>query len=182
MDDPPGERRVTPDSARNRRDSALRELHDRYAGPLWRYVAALTGRPSDADDVVQETLLRAWRTSGILDEDPEALRGWLFTVSRHLVIDQARSANRRHEETRDEQPDEPVADRTEQLLDAILLQDALASLAPHHREAIVQAYYGGRSTAELARELGVAEGTVKSRLHYGLRALRLAFQERGVTR
>ncbi|WP_345751458.1 sigma-70 family RNA polymerase sigma factor [Microbacterium rhizophilus] len=182
MDDPPGERRVTQSSARDRRDAALRELHDRYAGSLWRYVVSLTGRPADADDIVQETLLRAWRTEGILDEDPEQLRGWLFTVARNLVIDQARSARRRHEETRDEQPDQPAADRTEQLLDTMLLQDALASLGPHHREVIVRAYFGGRSTAELARELDVAEGTVKSRLHYGLRALRLAFQERGVTR
>lgn len=164
------------------RDVALRELHDRHAGAIWRYVVALTGRPADADDVVQETLLRAWRTPGILDEDPDQLSGWLFTVARHLVIDQARSARRRHEQTQDEPADEAVEDRTEELLDAILLQDALASLHEHHREVIVRAYFGGRSTAELARELQIAEGTVKSRLHYGLRALRLAFQERGVTR
>jgi RNA polymerase sigma-70 factor (ECF subfamily) len=182
MEDPAEERRVMPGRARDRRDAALRELHHRYAGRLWRYVVSLTGRPADADDVVQETLLRAWRTEGILDEDPEELRAWLHTVARHLVIDQVRSARSRHEQTRDAQPDALVADRTEQLLDAILLQDALATLAAHHREVIVAAYYGGRSTAELARELGIAEGTVKSRLHYGLRALRLAFQERGVTR
>ena len=51
-----------------------------------------------------------------------------------------------------------------------------------HRAVIVHAYYGGRSTAEIARELGIPEGTVKSRMHYGLRALKLALQEKGVTR
>lgn len=166
----------------HRRDAALRELHDRHAAAIWRYVVALAGHPADADDVVQETLLRAWRTPGILDEDPEALRGWLFTVARHLVIDQARSAHHRHEQTQDAPPDAAIDDRTDQVLDTMLLQDALASLHAHHREVIVRAYFGGRSTAELAEELEIAEGTVKSRLHYGLRALRLAFQERGVTR
>ncbi|WP_223290924.1 sigma-70 family RNA polymerase sigma factor [Streptomyces avicenniae] len=165
-----------------RRATALRALHDRHAAALWRYVASLTGSLADADDVVQETLLRAWRNPGLLAEDPDAVRGWLFTVARNLVIDQARSARRRHERPSAEEVERVEDDRTDRLFDAMLLQDALSSLSGHHREVIVRAYYGGRSTAEVARELGIAEGTVKSRLHYGLRALRLAFQERGVTR
>lgn len=74
------------------------------------------------------------------------------------------------------------ADRVEQLFDQMLLTDALDSLADHHRDVVIRAFYGGLSTAQLATELGIPEGTVKSRLHYGLRALRLALQERGVTR
>lgn len=163
------------------RAAALRTLHDHHAHILWRYVISLTGAPADADDVVQETLLRAWRNPKLLNEDVDQVRGWLFTVARHLVIDQARSARRRYELTTDD-VDRVEADHTERVLDAIVLEDALASLSENHREVIVQAYYGGRSTSELARELDIAEGTVKSRLHYGLRALRLAFQERGVTR
>jgi len=164
------------------RASALRALHDHHAGPLWRYVVSLTGSPADADDIVQETLLRAWRDPSLLDEDVEQVRGWLFTVARHLVIDQARSARHRHEQTVAEDVERAEEDRTERVLDAIVLQDALSSLSEQHREVIVRCYYGGRSTVEVAQELGIAEGTAKSRLHYGLRALRLAFQERGVTR
>jgi RNA polymerase sigma-70 factor (ECF subfamily) len=67
------------------------------------------------------------------------------------------------------------------VLDSWLVADALVSLSPAHRAVVVGAYYGGRSVAELATELGIAPGTVKSRLHYGLRALRLALQEKGVT-
>ena len=73
-------------------------------------------------------------------------------------------------------------DDTDALFDAILIKEALASLTPEHRSVIVHAYYRGLSIAQTAAELGIPDGTVKSRLHYGLRALRLALQERGVTR
>lgn len=162
------------------KQAALRELHDLHATAIWRYAVHLTRDPSGADDIVQETLLRAWRTPHILEQDPTTARAWLFTVARHLVIDEARSARRRHESAVAEPPEEAIGDRTEELFDALLVGDALSALSDDHRTVIVRAYYGGRNTAELAAELGVAEGTVKSRLHYGLRALRLALQERGV--
>lgn len=170
------------ESTQAHRTEALRALHDRHAGALWRYVVSMTHRPADADDVVQETLLRAWRRPSLLAEDPEQVRGWLFTVARHLVIDQVRSARHRHEEPVAEHEEAVAEDRIDRLFDALLLHDALTSLSPDHREVVVRAYYGGRSTTELAAELGIPEGTVKSRLHYGLRALRLAFEERGVIR
>ncbi len=162
--------------------SVLRELHDLHAAVIWRYAVHLTRNPSTADDIVQETLLRAWRTPRILDEDPASVRSWLFTVARNLVIDDARSARHRHEVAVDEPPDRTVEDRTDGLFDVLLVEEALKALSEDHRAVIVRAYFGGQNTAELAAELNVAEGTVKSRLHYGLRALRLVLQESGVTR
>jgi RNA polymerase sigma-70 factor (ECF subfamily) len=162
--------------------AVLRELHDRHAAAVWRYVVHLTGSSAAADDVVQETLLRAWRSPTIMEQDPATARSWLFTVARHLVIDDARSAHRRHETGVDEPPDRAVGDRTDELFDAILVAEAMGSLSAEHRAVIARAYYGGLSTAELSDELGIPAGTVKSRLHYGLRALRLALQERGVLR
>ena len=76
----------------------------------------------------------------------------------------------------------PGERKTDRLFDALLIQDALATLSAEHRAVVVAAYYRGRSVAEVASELGIPAGTVKSRMHYGLRALRLALQERGVTR
>jgi len=67
------------------------------------------------------------------------------------------------------------------VLDRWLIADALAALSPEHREVIAAAYYEGRSVAEIAGILHIPEGTVKSRLHYGLRGLRLALQEKGVS-
>lgn len=159
----------------------LGALYDAHAAPVWRYVVHLTGDRAGADDVVQETLLRAWRTPKILAE-PETARAWMLTVARHLVIDETRTARRRHEVIVEELPEREAADATDTLFEAMLIEGALASLSADHRAVIVRAYYGGRQIAEIAAELEVPEGTVKSRLHYGLRALRLALQEQGVTR
>lgn len=160
----------------------LGALYEAHAAPIRRYVVHLTGSGSTADDVVQETLLRAWRSPKIMAEDPSTVRAWMFTVARHLVVDEARSAHRRHENAVADPPDTAVRDATDAVFDAILIEEALAALSAAHREVVVRAYYGGRSVAEMAEELGAAEGTIKSRLHYGLRALRLALQEKGVTR
>lgn len=161
---------------------ALRALSDAHSAALWRYVVHLTGNASGADDVVQETLLRAWRTPAIISQPAESTRSWLFTVARNLVIDEFRSARRRHEFATDEVPERVERDRTDALFEALIVEEALAALGYEHRSVIVHSYYGGRSIAETAAELGIPEGTVKSRLHYGLRALRLTLQEKGVTR
>ena len=160
----------------------LTALYDAHAAPVWRYVVSLTGDHAGADDVVQETLLRAWRTPRVMADDPARLRSWMFTVARNIVIDEARSARRRHELPVDELPETGGVDDTDAMFDALLVEEALATLPADHRAVIVSAYYGGRSVAQAAEELGIPVGTVKSRLHYAVRALRLALQERGVTR
>lgn len=159
----------------------LRELHDQHAQAVWRYVVHLTGDRAMADDIVQETLLRAWKRPAVLDQSQSSARAWLFTVARNLVIDDKRSARNLHEYGTDTLPERPGNSESDAVLDAWLVSDALAELSVEHRAVIVHAYYGGRSIAEISRELDVPEGTVKSRIHYGLRALRLALQERGVT-
>ncbi len=160
----------------------LAALYDAHAGPVWRYVVHLTGDRAGADDVVQETLLRAWRTPRILAQDPATTRSWMFAVARHLVVDDVRSARRRREIVVDDVPERAQADATEALFEAILIEEALAALTAEHRAVVIRAYFGGLTVAEMAGELEIPEGTVKSRLHYGLRALRLALQEKGVTR
>lgn len=160
----------------------LADLYAEHAPALWRHVTRLTGNASLAEDVVQETLLRAWRHRSRLDAATGSLRPWLFRVAGNLVIDDARSARHRHERVAEELPEQPVTDRSDAVFDAMLVADALSGLSAEHRQAVVLAYYGGRTVPEIAREIDVPEGTVKSRLHYGLRALRLALQEKGVTR
>jgi RNA polymerase sigma-70 factor, ECF subfamily len=159
----------------------LLALHREHAPALWGYVVRLTGDRARAEDVVQETMLRAWR-HGLTDGDGGSARAWLFTVARNLVVDEARSARARHESATDTLPDRGEPDRTDALFDAMLVTDALLALGSDHRAVVVLAYYRRLTVAEIADELGIPSGTVKSRLHYGLRALRLALQERGVTR
>ena len=145
----------------------LTALYDAHAVAVWRYVVSLTGDHAGADDVVQETLLRAWRTPRVMSDDPASLRSWMYTVARNIVIDEARSARRRHELPVDEVPDRVRDDDTDAMFDALLVEEALATLTPDHRAVIVSAYYGGRSVAQAAEELGIPAGTVKSRLNRG---------------
>lgn len=159
----------------------LRGLHRDHAAALWSYVAHLTGDPARAEDVVQETMLRAWQ-GGIVDGDGGSARAWLFTVAHNLVVDDARSARARREAVTEAPPDVATSGEVDALFETMLVTDALRSLSVEHRAVVVRAYYGRHTIEEIARELRIPAGTVKSRLHYGLRALRLALQEKGVTR
>ena len=118
----------------------LGALYDAHAGAVWRYVVRLTGDRASADDVVQETLLRAWRSPRILEQDPATMRSWMMTVARNLVIDDARSARRRHEQVVSDVPERIGADDTDALFEALLIEEALAVLSPEHRSVIVHAY------------------------------------------
>lgn len=126
-------------------------------------------------------MLRAWKNPGILEQGLAAARAWLYTVARNVVIDDRRSARARREIGGGNLPEGRRSDPTESALDSWLVSDALMQLTPDHRAVIIRAYYLGQSVAELAEELDIPQGTVRSRLHYGLRSLRLALQERGVT-
>ncbi len=164
-------------------DQLMRELHDEHASALWWFCVRLTGRDqARAQDVCQETLLRAWEHPDVLARSPQQVRGWLFTVARNLVIDDWRSARANRETVTDHVP-ENVAGREEvdRLLDSWVMTEAVARLSPEHRSVLYECYYQGRSVAEAARRLGVPEGTVKSRTHYALRALRLTLEEMGVS-
>lgn len=173
-------------------ESEWQAIHDRHSGELWRFVLALTHDRPVAEDIVQEVLLRAWRSGELAERDEAGVRAWLFTVARRLVVDRWRSATVRRErpgEIGETVPGQMIggagpqrSDRTDEVLDRWLIADALAALSSDHRAVLVAAYYEGRTTADIAARLEIAEGTVKSRLHYGLRHLKMIMQERGVTR
>jgi RNA polymerase sigma-70 factor (ECF subfamily) len=163
------------------KEAALQALHDRHAAELWRFALRLTHDREQAEDVVQEVLLRAWKDPGMVERDPAAARAWLFTATRNLIIDRWRSAQARHEVIPGELPDRSEADATSLVLDRWLIAEALSTLSEDHRAVISAAYYEGRTISDIAGRFGVPEGTVKSRLHYGLRMLRLKLQEQGVT-
>lgn len=172
-------------------EDRLRDLYDTYSGQLLGYVLRqLHGDRQAAEDIVQETLLRAWTHPDALDPARGSVRAWLFAVARNLVIDAARARQARPYEVGAERlgedwagsvPD-PAPDPFEHSLDAMQLAEALGSLSEEHRSVLVETYYRGASVAEAAKALGVPPGTVKSRTYYALRALRSAFAERGLTR
>jgi RNA polymerase sigma-70 factor (ECF subfamily) len=159
----------------------MRVLYDEHAAALWRYALRLTGDQARAEDVVQETLLRAWRHPEVTDEVERSARAWLFTVARNIVIDESRTRRARSEVPMADLP-EPArtGDSSDELLMTWVVADAVTRLSSDHRAVLQETYFQGRPVAEAARRLGVPEGTVKSRTHYALHALRLALEEMGV--
>jgi RNA polymerase sigma-70 factor, ECF subfamily len=163
----------------------MKALYDEHAAVLWRYALRLTGDASQAEDVVQETLLRAWQHPEVVGDTERSARAWLFTVARNMIIDDRRSARYRNVVGSTDQagaPEQSTPDEVNAALDRLLIADAMAQLSAEHRAVIERSYYRGWTTAQIAADLEIAEGTVKSRLHYAVRALRLTLQELGVTR
>lgn len=163
----------------------IEELQASYAGPLFVYALRRLGDREAAEEVVQDTLVTAWRHSNRFDPDRGSMTGWLFTIARNLTIDRGRRRDARPRLVGP--PSEiPASDGAasqadvDRALEAWQLAEALNELSPEHREAIVEVHYLGFSVREAAERLDVPEGTVKSRLYYGLRALRLRLEEMGV--
>ncbi len=166
-----------------RHEQGLRALYDAHASVLLRYALRLTGGDrARAEDVVQETLVRAWRNLDRLDDAVAPVRPWLFTVAQRVAIDAHRARSARPREVGDAVlAAVPGLDEVDAMLDRVVVTEALDSLSREHRAVLVETYYRGRSVAEAARVLGVPAGTVKSRCYYALRALKLALAERGVS-
>jgi len=160
----------------------MRALHDEHASALWSFALRLTGGDhARAQDVVQEALMRAWRHPEVLDPARGSARAWLFTTARRIVIDEWRRAEVRPLVITEDVPEVVTPDAVDAALQAWLIEDALAALSAAHRDVLVECFLRGRSVADAARTLGIPPGTVKSRTHYALRALKLALEEMGVT-
>ena len=161
--------------------AVLRAIHDAHSQALLRYVLRLTrGDMAFAEDVVEESLLRLWRKPDLMRQCTDGVRPWLFTVARNQVIDDRRSARYARELQTEWVPERPSPDEIGQASDKWFLLDALMLLSRDHRVVVVRSYYLGETVADISAHEQIPAGTVKSRLHYALHALRNALQETGV--
>ena len=135
----------------------------------------------DAEEVVAETVVRAWRHHHQYDPGRGSERSWIFGIVRNAAADHYRR-NRRHLAVVSEADTERSSDEgtIDQIAESTLVKDCLMSLSEAHREVLVHAHFGGLTVSEIANRLGVPPGTVKSRLYYGMRSLRAALEECGV--
>ena len=159
-------------------DAAIRQLYCRHAEALRVYVERFCTDRASADDVVQETFIRAWRHLSKLGADDRPIRPWLFRVARNLLTDANRASRARPMMAQEEPTCEAGTDSgLDRVLDRQLLSAALRHLSPAHQSVLLETFYRGGTTAAVARELGISYGTARSRLHYALDALRQQLQE-----
>ena len=156
-------------------EALVRTLYDDHGRYLVAYAARLTGDRQLAEDIVQETLLRAWRHADRLTDEQGSVRGWLLTVARNIATDKARARKSRPPEVEETQEVHDVRvdrDHAEDVANSLVVADALRTLSPEHRAALVETYFQGRTMTEAGRVLGIPPGTVKSRVHYAQQQLR----------
>nr|WP_237749475.1 sigma-70 family RNA polymerase sigma factor [Streptomyces sp. SS] len=156
----------------------IRSVYEEHGGALLAYATRLTGDRATAEDVVQETLIRAWRHTDALVNGKGSVRGWLLTVARNIITDRYRAKAARPAEVAESPATPPVEeDHADSVVDTMTVLGALDRLTPEHRDVLTELYYRERSVAEAADTLGIPAGTVKSRSHYALKALRETFRE-----
>jgi RNA polymerase sigma-70 factor (ECF subfamily) len=166
-------------------DDDVRAVYAAHGGELYRFARRALGDSGLAEEAVQEAFLRAWQAADRFDDQLGSLRTWLFAILRNVVIDLSRArAVRPRLAAVDHSGQEPTldlasAESIESVLVTWQVEEALGKISPEHRVALVEVHIKGRSYAEVATEMGVPAGTVKSRVFYGLKSLRLALEELG---
>jgi RNA polymerase sigma-70 factor (ECF subfamily) len=154
-------------------EALVRSLFSEHGAAMLAYATQLTRDRAAAEDVVQEALVRAWRHPDSLVNGKGSVRGWLLTVIRNIVTDQVRARKARATEVRESPVEVAIEnDHADQVVNSVVVVDALSRLSTEHREVLEQVYLLGSTVAEAAKALGIPPGTVKSRSFYALRALR----------
>ena len=161
-------------------DAALRSAYDAHGQELHRFARRALGDAALAEDAVQEAFVRAWRALVAYDPARSSQRTWLYAILRNVVIDMARARRSRPPLAGEGEGSEiATTDEIDHVLTAWQVEAALGQLAEDHRQVLVEVHWRGRPYAEVAEALGIPEGTVKSRVYYGLRAMRDALESQG---
>lgn len=163
-------------------DAAVRIFHDAHAPALLAWARGRTTDARQAEELVQETFVLAWRKRHQYDPARGSERAWLFGIARHVMIDQHRQRQRHLRSVPSAAvPELAIADQSvERAVEQSHVRDALASLSDAHRLVVIETYYRGRTVRETAEVLGIPAGTVKSRLYHALRALRTELERQEV--
>jgi len=160
-----------------KRERDVRDAYAAHSGELYGFAVRSLGDRGLAEEAVQETFLRAWRAGDRFDPELGSLRTWLFAILRNVVIDLSRARAARPRVA--EGGVEPAVEPLERALVSWQVEEAMRRLGEDHRRVLIETHFRGRPYAEVAAELGIPEGTVKSRVYYALRALRVALEEIG---
>ena len=157
-------------------DALAREGYARHGAELYRYALGRLSDDAAAQDVVQETIVRAWRAGERFDPAKASLRTWLYAICRNVIADQITARHRAAQLAGvvAEHREDHMSDQTMAVADVDLISRALGLISHDHRTAIVETYLRDRPYDEVAAELGVSVSTLRSRVFHGLRQLRQA--------
>lgn len=160
-------------------EDVVAAIYRDHGTALRRFVLGACHDPQLADDVVQQTVLRVWQQA---PQITGSLRSYLFRTARNIMIDNYRKAQRRPREAseRDLADQAGAAERVDELLNRVLMEEALLRLSAEHRDVLVALHYRRFTVQEASEHLRIPAGTVKSRAFYAVRALRTVLDEMGV--
>jgi RNA polymerase sigma-70 factor (ECF subfamily) len=166
----------------SRGEETMRSLYRTYGGELYGFALNCLGDRGLAEEVVQDVFTRVWRHAESFDPAKASFRTWIYGIARNAIIDLERRRAVRPGLTSRDDPDEDLStdDSIERALLGWQVSAALARLTPEHRQVIRLAHFQGMRLREIADLTGLPLGTVKSRVSYALRGLRLALEEMGV--
>ena len=163
-------------------EDAMRTLYRTYGPELYGFAVNCLRDRQLAEEVVQDVFTRVWRHADSFDPSRASFRTWLYGIARNAIIDvKRRSAVRPALATAPADLDQGPGDESlERALLAWQVTAALERLTPEHRQVIRLAHFQGLRLREIAELTGLPLGTVKSRVSYALRGMRLALEELGV--
>jgi len=155
-------------------------LYQRYGRSLYGLGLRLLGDRGMAEEMVQETFVRLWRGAGRFDRDKGSVRTFTYTIARRVAVDLRRRPSSRPLEGDERLDEEAGHDEFEALVLGLDVREALRSLSSKHREILELHFDEDLTQVQVAERLDVPLGTVKTRTYYGLRALKLELEERGL--
>jgi RNA polymerase sigma-70 factor (ECF subfamily) len=158
----------------------LVELYRRYERRLFRFGVQQLGNTGLAEEMVQETFVRLWRTAaGRFDAGKASVQTYLYVIARSAAADIRKRPSSRPLLPVEDVDTPPQPDTVDQILDSMIVREALESLGAGHAQVIQLAQDEGLTQSQIAERLGLPLGTVKTRMFHGLRAMRVALAERG---
>ena len=162
---------------------ALREVYDQYASFVYGLALRVIGDPRAAEDVSQDVFVSVWERPGAFDPDRGGLRTWLGTLAHRRAVDHVRREEARRRRAQRDAARAVSPPDVEEIATAVLTAErvraAVEALPDDQRRAVELAYFGALTYRQVAIELGIPEGTAKSRLRLGLRRIANALEAEG---
>jgi RNA polymerase sigma-70 factor, ECF subfamily len=160
-------------------EGPMRELYQRYAGSIDRLGVQILGNTGLAEEVVQQSFERLWRSAARFDAQRGTVGAYLTVIARSIAYDIAKRPSSRPLLPLDENLLQPQGDSVDEILDTLIVQQALESLPEAQRDVLRMAL-DGFTQSQIALRMGLPLGTVKTRTFHGMKALRTVLAERGI--